>query len=176
MKLPIAFLMLILTPAFAAQEITTTPAAPSDAAPNNPAVPDVYATTGQFERVVVMRMKFGSDLLGGIAKIVAQEHIQNGVILSGIGSVRGFRTHQVYNRDLPTKNIFTTERDTPADLDSVSGYVINGKVHAHMVLGTGNRTIAGHLEPGTEVFTYAIVTVGVLTGVDLSRVEDKGYR
>jgi hypothetical protein len=45
-----------------------------------------------------------------------------------------------------------------------------------MVLGTGNRTIAGHLEPGTEVFTYAIVTVGVLTGVDLSRVEDKGYR
>jgi hypothetical protein len=23
---------------------------------------------------------------------------------------------------------------------------------------------------------YAIVTVGVLTGVDLSRVEDKGYR
>jgi predicted DNA-binding protein with PD1-like motif len=107
---------------------------------------------------------------------VAQEHIQNGVILTGIGSVRGFKTHQVYNRVLPTQNIFTTEPDTPADLDGVSGYVINGKVHAHMVLGTGNRTIAGHLERGTEVFTYAIVTVGVLTGVDLSRVEDKGYR
>jgi predicted DNA-binding protein with PD1-like motif len=176
MKLPVACLLLMLSPAFAAQEITTTPAAPSDSKPNDPSVPDVYATTGQFERVVVMRMKFGSDLLGGIQKIVAQEHIQNGVILSGIGSVRGFKTHQVYNRDLPTKNIFTTEHDTPADLDSVSGYVINGKVHAHMVLGTGNRTIAGHLEPGTEVFTYAIVTVGVLTGVDLSRVEDKGYR
>jgi hypothetical protein len=26
------------------------------------------------------------------------------------------------------------------------------------------------------VFTYAIVTIGVLNGVDLSRVEDKGYR
>jgi predicted DNA-binding protein with PD1-like motif len=176
MKLPIALLMLMLAPAFAEQQITTTPAAPTDSKPNDPAVPDVYATTGQFERVVVMRMKFGTDLLADIQKIVAQEHIKNGVILSGIGSVRGFRVHQVYNRDLPTKNIFTTEPNTPADLDSVSGYVINGKVHAHMVLGTGDRTIAGHLESGTQVFTYAIVTVGVLTGVDLSRVEDKGYR
>jgi NAD+ synthase (glutamine-hydrolysing) len=45
-----------------------------------------------------------------------------------------------------------------------------------IVLGTGDKTIAGHLEPGTEVFTYVVVTVGVLSGVDLSRVEDKGYR
>jgi len=139
-------------------------------------VPDVYTTTGQFERVVVMRMKFGTDLLADIEKSVKAEHIQNGVIQSGIGSVRGYRVHQVYNRDLPTKNIFTAEPNMPADLDSVSGYVINGKVHAHIVLGTGDKTIAGHLESGTEVFTYAVVTIGVLNGVDLSRVEDKGYR
>jgi predicted DNA-binding protein with PD1-like motif len=176
MKLPVAFLMLMLAPAFAAQTITTTPTAPTDSTPNDPSVPDVYTTTGQFERVVVMRMKFGTDLLADIEKSVAQEKIKNGIILTGIGSVRGYRVHQVYNRDLPTRNIFTAEPNTPADLDSVSGYVINGKVHAHMVLGTGDKTIAGHLEPGTEVFTYAVVTVGVLSGVDLSRVEDKGYR
>ncbi len=176
MKLPIALLIMMLAPAFAAQTITTTPAAPTDGKPNDPSVPDVTTTTGQFERIVVMRMKFGTDLLAGIEKSVAEQHIRNGVILSGIGSVRGYRVHQVYNRDLPTRNIFTTEPNTPADLDSVSGYVINGKVHAHLMLGTGDKTIAGHLEPGTEVFTYAIVTVGVLNGVDLSRAEDKGYR
>ena len=176
MKLPVALLLLTLAPAFATQTITTTPAAPTDSKPNDPSVPDVYTTTGQFERIVTMRMKFGTDLLADIEKAVAAEHIRNGVILSGIGSVRGYRVHQVYNRDLPTRNIFTSEPTTPADLDSVSGYVINGKVHAHMVLGTGDKAIAGHLEPGTEVFTYAVVTVGVLSGVDLSRVEDKGYR
>jgi hypothetical protein len=33
------------------------------------------------------------------------------------------------------------------------------------------------LEPGTNVFTFAIVTLGVLNeGVDLSRVDDKSYR
>jgi predicted DNA-binding protein with PD1-like motif len=176
MKSALCLTLMLATPALAAQTITTTPAAPSDSKPNDPSVPDVYTTTGQFERIVVMRMKFGTDLLADIEKSVAQEKIQNGIILTGIGSVRGYRVHQVYNRDLPTRNIFTSEPNTPADLDSVSGYVINGKVHAHMVLGTGDKTIAGHLEPGTEVFTYVVVTVGVLTGVDLSRVEDKGYR
>jgi predicted DNA-binding protein with PD1-like motif len=179
MKTLAALLMLLATPAFAAQEIVIvpTPPVPSDSRPNNPAVPDVYTTSGQFERIVVMRMKFGTDLLADIEKAVADEHIRNAVILSGIGSVRGFKVHQMANRDLPTKNIFTTESTTPADLDSISGYVINGKVHAHIVLGVSpDRTMAGHLEHGTEVFSYAVVTVGVLTGVDLSRVEDKGYR
>ena len=149
MKLPIVLLMLMLAPAFATQEIVQTPAVPSDSKPNDPSVPDVYA----------------------------DEHIQNAVILSGIGSVRGFRVHQMANRDLPTRNIFTTEPNTQADLDSVNGYVINGKVHAHVVLGVNlDRAVAGHLERGTEVFSYAVVTIGVLKGIDLSRVEDKGYR
>lgn len=177
MKLTAALLMLTLVPAFATTEIIPTPASPSDSKPNNPAVPDVYTGSGQFERVVVMRMKYGTDLLADIEKGVAAEHIQNGVILAGIGSVRGFKVHQMANRDLPTRNIYTTEPTTQGDLDSVSGYVIDGKVHAHVVLGlTPDKSIAGHLEPGTEVFTYAVVTVGVLKGVDLSRVEDKGYR
>ena len=37
------------------------------------------------------------------------------------------------------------------------------------------KAIAGHLEPGTEVFTYAIVTIGVLDA-DLKGVDDKAYR
>jgi predicted DNA-binding protein with PD1-like motif len=177
MKKIAALLMLSLAPAFATQEIVQTPAVPSDAAPNNPSVPDVTTGSGQFERIVVLRAKYGTDLLTDIEKGVAQEHIQNGVILSGIGSVRGFRVHQMANRDLPTRNIFTTEPTTQADLDSVNGYVINGKVHAHVVLGVNlDRAVAGHLEKGTEVFSYAIVTIGVLKGVDLSRAEDKGYR
>jgi predicted DNA-binding protein with PD1-like motif len=57
----------------------------------------------------------------------------------------------------------------------MNGYVVGGKVHAHMTVGTGAKAIAGHLEPGTEVFTYAIVTIGVLDA-DLKGVDDKAYR
>ena len=54
--------------------------------------------------------------------------------------------------------------------------VVNGVIHAHMTLGTGDKAIAGHLEPGAEVFTYAIVTVGVMNNTDLNRIDDKSYR
>jgi hypothetical protein len=37
--------------------------------------------------------------------------------------------------------------------------------------------LGGHLEPGTKVFTFAIVTVGVLADdLDLSKLDDKDYR
>jgi predicted DNA-binding protein with PD1-like motif len=148
---------------------------PADTKPNNSGVPDAYAITGHFDRIVVMRMKFKTDVLHGMEKLVKQEHIQNGVILSGIGSLRGFHVHQINNRDFPTSNIFTNEPNTPCDLVSMNGYIVHGVIHAHMTLGTGEKAFAGHLEPGTEVFTYAIITVGVIDK-DLGRIDDKTYR
>jgi predicted DNA-binding protein with PD1-like motif len=58
----------------------------------------------------------------------------------------------------------------------MNGYVIDGRVHAHMTMATPDKAFGGHLEPGTNVFTFAIVTVGVMNDVDLSRVDDKTYR
>jgi predicted DNA-binding protein with PD1-like motif len=59
---------------------------------------------------------------------------------------------------------------------SMNGYVINGHIHAHMTIATPDRVIAGHVEEGNEVFTFAVVTIGVMNGTDLSRVDDKTYR
>ena len=42
--------------------------------------------------------------------MVKQEKIKNGVILSGIGSVRGYHIHQVGNRTFPSKNIFVKDQ------------------------------------------------------------------
>jgi hypothetical protein len=36
--------------------------------------------------------------------------------------------------------------------------------------------IAGHLEPGTEVFTFAVVTIGVMNDVDFRHLDDKTFR
>ena len=47
------------------------------------------------------------------------------------------------------------------------------------LVGVANpeRAFGGHLEPGTNVFTFVAVTLGVLAdGVDISRVDDKTYR
>src|ERR1700681_2848239 len=83
----------------------TTPA--DDSKANSEKVPDAYAISGQFERVLVLRFKYQTDLLAGIESMVKQHKIKNGVILAGIGSVRNYHIHSVSNRTFPSKNTYT---------------------------------------------------------------------
>ena len=164
-----------------AQETRKTVTNPSpnpkdDTKPNSNSVLDAYALTGHFERIVVVRLKNKANLLGGITKVVQEQHIQNGVFLSGIGSLRGYEVHSVTNRDLPTQDTVVKNPTQPADIVSVNGYVINGRIHAHMTLATPDKVIAGHMEAGNEVYTYAIVTIGVMNGTNLNKIDDKTYR
>jgi len=148
-----------------------------DAKANSPAVPDAYAISGNFERVVVLRFKHQADLLAGMEKMVKEQKIKNAVILSGVGSVRNYHIHSVSNRTFPSKNIFIKDPTAPADIISINGYVIDGRLHPHMTLTTGEKAFGGHIEPGNNVFTFAIVTLGVFgDNVDLSRIDDKTYR
>src|SRR5436190_9963870 len=175
-------LLLVVSGILLAQEtrreiVNAAPTPADDAKVNSDKVPDVYALSGRFERVLVLRFKYDVDLLAGIEKMVKQEKIRNAVILAGAGSVRGYQVHQVSNRTFPSKNMFVKDPTAPADLISMNGYIIDGKIHAHMTLANPDKAFGGHLEPGTSVFTFAIVTVGVLNdSVDLSRVDDKTYR
>jgi hypothetical protein len=160
------------------REITNpSPNPADDAKPNSSKIPDVYAITGHFDRIVTLRFKYKADLLAGMQQMVKQQNIKNGVILSAIGSVRGYQIHEVTNRTLPSKDTFVKNPTAPADLIGMTGYIINGRIHPHVTLANPDRAFGGHLEPGTTVFTFAIVTIGVLEdGVDLSRVDDKTYR
>ena len=154
---------------------STTPA--DDAKPNSKNVPDVYAVDSQFKRVVVLRFKYQTDLLGGLEDMVKKEKIQNAVILSGIGSVRSYHVHMVSNREFPSKDVFIKDPTQPADLVGMNGYVIDGRVHAHVTLATPDKAFGGHLEPGTEVFTFVAITLGVLDNkADLKKLDDKTYR
>jgi predicted DNA-binding protein with PD1-like motif len=153
----------------------TTPA--EDSKTNSSVVPDVYALSGQFDRMLVLRFKYQADLLAGLERMVKEQKIHNAVILAGIGSVRGYHIHTVSNGKFPTRNIYVKNPTGPADIVSMNGYVIDGRVHAHLTLADADKAFGGHLEPGTTVFTFAVVTVGVFKdGIDLSRIDDKSYR
>lgn len=144
---------------------------------NSNQVPDVYAHTGNFKEIVVLRFKFQTDLLAGIDSMVKVLNIKNAVILSGMGSVRGYHIHVVSNRTFPSKNIFIKDPTAPADIINTNGYIINGRVHAHVTLSDADKSFGGHLEPGTPVFTFAVVTIGVFgDNVNLDKADDKNYR
>jgi predicted DNA-binding protein with PD1-like motif len=148
-----------------------------DSKSNSDSIPDVIPIYGEFDRILVLRFKYKTDLLNGLREMASEENIQNGVILSGIGSVRNYHIHSVSNNEFPSENIYIKDPDAPADLASINGYIIDGRVHAHVVLTDENGAFGGHLEEGTSIFTFAIVTIGVFKdGIDLSKVDDKTYR
>jgi predicted DNA-binding protein with PD1-like motif len=175
-------IFLAMSAAAVAQEsrreiVNSAPTPADDAKGNSDKVPDVYAIPTQFDRILVFRFKYNTDLLAGIEKMVKTEKIKNAVILAGAGGVRGYHIHQVSNRDFPSKNMFVKDPTMPADVISMNGYIIDGRIHAHITLATPEKAFGGHLEPGTTVFTFGIVTVGVLKdGTDFSHLDDKTYR
>jgi Predicted DNA-binding protein with PD1-like DNA-binding motif len=158
-------------------EITNPSTPVEDSKPNSETVPDAHVISSRFDSVLVVRFKYQTDLLAGIDSIVKHYKINNAVILSGIGSVRNYHIHTVSNRTFPSKNMYVKDLSAPADILSMNGYIIDGRVHAHITLANADKAFGGHLEFGTNVFTFAVITIGVFRdGIDLSRVDDKTYR
>ena len=158
-------------------EVTRATTPGEDARPNSDAVPEGLAISTQFERIAILRFKHEADLLPGIERLLAQQGIVNAVVLSGVGSVRNYQIHTVSNRTFPSKNMFIKDASTPADIVGMNGYILNGRPHIHVTLADDEKSFGGHLEPETNVFTFAIVTLGVLpASLDLNRLDDKTYR
>jgi hypothetical protein len=154
---------------------STTPA--DDAKGLDANVPACVSVSSQFERVVVLRMKHQTDLLAALEEQVRSQGIRNAIILSGIGSVLSTHYHVVSNRTFPSKNVFLEDSEKGADVVNVSGCVMNGKIHCHVTFSDEGKCFGGHLEPGTRVFTFAVITLGVLpTKANLARFDDKTWR
>ena len=181
-RLELLAVVLATAGALCAQETRRTITNPSpnpkdDSKANSSAVPDTYALTGQFDRIVVIRLKNKANLLDGMDKVV-----QGAAHPKRRDPLRR-SVHCVATRFIPypiaicpRQDTYCEESDAAVDLVSMNGYVINGRIHAHMTLATPDRVIAGHVEEGNEVYTYAIVTIGVMNGTNLDKIDDKTYR
>ena len=138
--------------------------------------PAAYTTSGDFTRIVIVRLKYGTDVLEGLNDSIQKEKIKNAVILTGIGSLKWYHFHVVDNSSFPTTQTFV-KRDTPVDLLNVNGYVIDGRVHAHITVSNDKEAVGGHLEADTRVFTFAVITLGVLDDLaNLQRFDDSKWR
>jgi predicted DNA-binding protein with PD1-like motif len=115
----------------------------------------------RFDDVEIIRMGPGTDMLDGLNLAIKEKKIKNAVILAGIGSVTDYHFHVVSDKNLPPAEEFP-KASVPMDLVSVQGYILNGRIHAHIALSDENSMTGGHLEKGTKSLTFFIVTIGVL--------------
>ncbi len=58
----------------------------------------------------------------------------------------------------------------------MNGYIVDRKLNVCCTFSSKHGAFGGHLEKGTTVFTFAIVTVSILSeNSSLHRVDDKTY-
>ncbi len=140
------------------------------------ACPAVSTNTSDFERVVVVRLKYGEDILQGLNEAIRKEKIKNAVILTAIGSLTKYHFHDVNNSTFPVTNIFV-KKEAPVDLLGMSGYIFDGRIHAHITVSSDKEAVGGHLEDDTRVLTFVIITLGVLDDrANLQRFDDSNWR
>ena len=154
------------------------PATPAeDAKGLSDSVPNALALSTKLERIVIVRLKNQADLLAGLEQQVRDQRIRNAVILGGMGSVISTHYHVVSNRSFPSKNLFVEDPQASADIVNVNGFVLNGRIHAHIIFSGADKAFGGHLEPRTRVFTFAVIALGILPdAIDIRRFDDKSWR
>ena len=139
-------------------------------------IAEVIGMKTSFDSIIVVRFRNGTDILEGLKQTGKMFNLKNAVILTGIGSVTSYHLHSVDNSTFPSENVFLKE-ENPSDITNISGYFINGRLHAHITLSDELRAIGGHLEPGTKVFKFCVITIGILPDeIDISRYDDKTWR
>lgn len=127
---------------------------------------DSYA--GDLE-VIVVGIAPGEMLLETIEAAIKEHDVQNGAVVSGIGTLKVARMHHIeHDRFPPEDRIYTLEQ--PLEVSNISGIIADGKPHLHVTVGYRDEwSAAGHLEPGSEVLYLAEVVILKFNGLQLDR-------
>ena len=118
-------------------------------------------------RLVTLRLDPGEDVLLALRAAVAEQRIRNAVIVSGVGSLDRYHFHVVKTTKMPPGNRFV-RGEGPFDILTITGLVVDGGVHAHILFSNTELAMGGHLEEGCRVLTFAVVVMAEALDVDFT--------
>ena len=141
--------------------------------------------SGRPGRVIIARVKPGSDLLCSLQKVAIEEGVTSGVIVSGVGLLKQARLRNC--ESLPDEYPITDANRTflsfrkPLEILSISGNVTLAEgeplVHAHLTLssveGDEITVIGGHLIEGCVVFGFSEFAILELEGIEMVKGFDE---
>ena len=142
---------------------------------------DMEMAQGKLGRVIAVRLKPGTDVLLGLQEACERNGINNGVILSAIGSLQD--PHFCNPVELPTKAGYgygeTLHLTGPIELTSASGIIChddegNTNLHVHMTVTDRHGNAHGcHLVEGTKVLLTVDVILAEIEGLVMGRKFDE---
>lgn len=128
--------------------------------------------TGPLE-VIAVGIRPGEMLLESIEAAIKEHDIQNGAVVSGIGTLKVCNMHHIEHDRFPPENRYYTV-SKPVEVSNISGIIADGQPHLHMTVGYRDEwALAGHLEPGCEVLYLAELVILKFNGMQLARHRDK---
>ena len=120
-------------------------------------------------RTVVLKLEEGDMVLESIKALCEKENIKNAVVVSGIGTLSQARVHRISNMECPPAQLVDKIDNTPLELASLDGFIANGDLHIHCVLGAPGKTWAGHLMEGCRTEFFGEIIMQELLGINLER-------
>jgi predicted DNA-binding protein with PD1-like motif len=142
---------------------------PSQSQPPPP-VASVDPTSAQIENVYRLGLRPGDLLLESIQKFIKDKGIQDGAILTGIGSV-GECSFQFPERPESPPPMKSGTYQGPLEITGMQGIIADFEPHLHMsVAERGHeRLIGGHLGPNCRVLYLAEITIAKFAGPPMTR-------
>lgn len=142
---------------------------------------NIQMAEGRLGRVVVLRLKPGTDVLLGLQAACQQAGINNGVIVSAIGSLSEVRfcdPIEIAEKRARYGYGDPLQLEGPIELLSASGIICHDdsgatNLHVHVDLADQNgKAYGGHLVEGTKVLLTLDAVIGEIDGVDMRRKMD----
>ena len=112
--------------------------------------------TAKIDAVYRIRIPPGSMVLEAIQAFIDKNGIQDGAVLTGLGSVHGCTVHGVGSK----MRVFTEDME----LDSLEGIIASGQPHLHAVLSYEKGAVGGHLEKNCQVLSHVELTIVHFSG------------
>ena len=128
---------------------------------------------GQIQEVIRIRLDRDDLLLESILAAIKTHDIQDGAVLTAVGSLQECTYHGVVSLAAAPEQKFTTRKEV-MEILNVNGIIAAGEPHLHMTLsGTTGSAFGGHLEKGCKVLYRAEITIAKFTGTRLARIPNK---
>jgi predicted DNA-binding protein with PD1-like motif len=116
---------------------------------------EVFPTT-KIDAVYRIRIPPDSMLLEAIQAFIDKNGIQDGAVLTGVGSLHGCTVHGVGSK----MRVFNEDME----LDSLEGIIASGQPHLHAVLSYEKGAVGGHLEKSCRVLSHVELTIVRFSG------------
>jgi predicted DNA-binding protein with PD1-like motif len=123
-----------------------------------------------FGRAIVIHLQRGDLLLESIRDLLKDAGIKNAAVCGAVGSLQKLVYHLPTSMGPTSDDQFiTVEGNGPIELGSLSGNVLDGEPHLHIVAQDKKGNYVGHLEEGTEVLFLAEIVLAEIKDIHVYR-------